>query len=226
MLGPAMPGVATEYVPTRMHVWRALKIAPWADLLLLMFSPVFALLAVVCASDGWRSTSLFGVASAGSLLVAGLSFIEQGRRISLVQRLARERRQLAIAGIDLGGSRVRAGSELRFYPICASFFFVTMRTTTCPWPSRRPGAMALAILLNVLMGWWSLEGLVATPFNLVACARGGLPTTPRELLRQVDDHPRPDLRREALDMLRLIGFGILALVVIIAVCAVAVNMMM
>lgn len=175
---------------TRGTVRRALGSQPWAEPLLFLFSPVFALLSLVTPEADQRMRWVWAALAAAAGVVAVFSFAEQRRRVAFVLELCRRRRELAMGTFVLDGEVLRRDTALYSYPIQASFFVVAMRTTTCPSLRPRPIARALAVLMNLCIGWWSVTGLARTPLCLWRCVRGGDVTTPAELIDVVDAHER------------------------------------
>ena len=188
---------------------------------------MFALLAVVTATDVPRMVWVWWVFASLAAVLPVVSFVEQRRRVSLVRDLCTRREELLAAGIPRDGDVLHADTELRSYPIQISFpLIVTFGICTCPSPRASNLARGLAITMNVVMGWWSLEGLLRTPANLWQCLRGGVAITPRALIALVDAEPAPDVRRELIVAARLVGAVIGVLAALFAACAVVVHFML
>lgn len=204
--------VNTCTVPTapplsRRTVRRALGAQAWAEPLVLAFAPVFALLAVVTPAGDARMRWLWATLSVAAALVGFFSLVEQRRRVAFVFELCQARRELAMALLVREGVTLRRDTTLRCYPLQASLLFVTLRSATCPSSHERRGARALAIAVNLALGWWSITGLFTTPLILWRCARGGDVTTPAELIGVVDAYVEAAANRP-----RSVGITVLLLV--------------
>ena len=178
----------TGFALTRRTVRRALGSRAWTEALILAFAPVFALLAFVTPAAEQGMRWLWLALSIAASLVSMFSHIEQRRRVSFVLELCQARRELAMGSFVYDGAALQRDTPLRYFPIHASLLFVKLRSATCPSSHERPAAQALAVTVNVLLGWWSLSGLVTTPFYLWRCLRGGDAITPAELIDAVDEY--------------------------------------
>jgi hypothetical protein len=132
----------------------------------------------------WLWVALSGAAG----LVSVFSLVEQRQRVSFVFDLCQGRRELAMGAFVRDGVALRPDTPLRCYPIQASLLFVTLQSATCPSSQQRQGAQALALTVNLALGWWSISGLLTTPLYLWRCVRGGDTTTPAELIDAVDKY--------------------------------------
>jgi hypothetical protein len=121
----------------------------------------------------------------GAACAAIFSFVEKRRQVSFVLELVARRHELASLGYQQNGVLLRLETELRWFPIQASFLVVAVTTGTCPAAEPRPAAKAVAVAINALLGWWSWAGLLRTPVCLWSCFKGGKVTTVRQLLEKV-----------------------------------------
>lgn len=204
--------------PSRGTVRRALGARPWVEPLLLAFAPVFALLGVVTPNGDLRLRWLWGALAVGASLVAVFSFIEQRRRVTLVVELCRGRREVAMGRFVSEGQALSRDSVLRCYPIQTSFFFVEVRSATCPSSRQRAGARWAAFCVTLLLGWWSPVGLLRTPLCLWSCVRGGELTTPAALIETVDSYVESAADEHASTGIKvlLIAIGAIALLFALA----------
>jgi hypothetical protein len=214
--------VSAPRLPTRADARRALGIKLYVAPLVLAFSPVFALLAVVSPSERMRWVAAWF--ALGAALMGVVLTIENRRSIALALELVRRRHELPNAGIERDGGRLRSTTELRSYPLHASFFVVAFSGSTCPSPDPPFAARALAVGINALFGWWSLGGLVTTPLALWSCWQGGKRTTPADLIAAIDASPRPDRGAALRDAVRLVVTACAVLLLIVAACALVIHL--
>lgn len=149
------------------------------------------------AAFSWGVAGASGAACTAALLVAivyllGGVFVlaEQSREDAFRRWLFDHAAAIRDAGVTRDGVLVRLDTELVTFPIGVGMLLLRLRATACPRVATASNAHAGktgAMLLTGITGWWSLSGVLHTPFNLLTSLQGGERCTVREYLTYLQD---------------------------------------
>lgn len=208
---------SAAFVPSRLHVRRALQIPGWMTGVALPVGPVFAIVALATLEETPGLSAFWLLLAVGASAFAVMHATASWRLVSDVRAYFRLWGDMEIRFVEHRGEKIRGNSELRRFPVGVGLVGIQALSHTAPRLRPPRWVAVFAFAMNLLFGWWSLEGLMTTPERLRVCLTGGERVTPRELVTRVKAHPRPDLRGELADKLRLFGVGLVVFAVLVVV---------
>ena len=208
--------------PSRARIAAALGVSLGVPTVLFVFAGILAIVTGAHAGDRSMVAPFWGTFAVLSASSGAILLRERKRTFDIADVLLQNRSALESAGASIDGVRVLHDTPLVRYPLHAVLAVLRFETWTAPSPGARPGMLVLALYANLVLGWWSFDGLVATPRNLLVCARGGAKITAAQVLAQIDAQPEPSIRRglARAAVLMMAALGVMtALVVVIIVVA-------
>ncbi|MBK6922598.1 MAG: hypothetical protein IPH07_34735 [Deltaproteobacteria bacterium] len=160
---------------------------------LLMFGVVAVAGYAAFAFDPVHSLAAIAIALVVALVyLLGAVFVvlEQSREDAFRGWLLHHAAEIRDTGVLRDGIVVRLDTELVTFPIGVGMLLLRLRATACPRVATASNAHAGktgAMLITGVTGWWSLFGVLHTPFNLLTSLRGGERCTVREYLTYLQD---------------------------------------
>jgi hypothetical protein len=110
---------------------------------------------------------------------------EQHREDALRRWLLKNAIEIWERGVSRDGVLVRPDTELVIHSVSLSLLVVWTNTPCCPQLADGPSPQQSkrgALLTSALLGWWSLPGVMRTPFTLASTLRGGARITVHEYM--------------------------------------------